>query len=443
MRKQLRQYSRLPQKIVGQLQLLRKDPAKFGQNLLQFTDPALFEQRLIDIMNPMPMHVRIDPSLDHRPSLNVLSSALSRDGMTGGPNTILNLAFRIARRGVPVRLVTTVETSSLDPAWFRSHIMSLVGDSNLPDVPIVSAADPNEPLAISAQDTFMATHWTTAQQLKRILPLLARPKFFYMLQEFEPSFYAWSSNYALAIETLGLDFWPVFNERLLRDYFHEQKIGNFSNDELIDDELVFEPAIERRMFYPASEAPSPRPKRLLFYARPSNTRNMFGLGLTALREATKDPIFSDGWEFLAIGGRGGVPEMTLSQGHRLLPAPWFDYASYGQLLRDADILLCPMLSPHTSYPVLEMVACGGISVTNTFETKTDEALSHISENIFSGPATIESMAANIVRAGRAVVNGEREANALNMASDWYETLEPVASRIASLFKAKPSISVAV
>ncbi|HQT86770.1 MAG TPA: hypothetical protein PLZ81_18140 [Acidiphilium rubrum] len=363
--------------------------------------------------------------------------------MTGGPNTILNLAFRVARLGVPVRLVTTIETSSLDPAWFRSHIVSLVGDSNLPDVPIVSAADPDQPLAISAQDRFMATHWTTAQQLKRLLPLLADPKFFYMLQEFEPSFYAWSSNYALAMETLSLDFWPIFNERLLCDYFHQKKIGRFATDDLMDPELVFEPAIEKRMFYPAPRAPSRRTKRLLFYARPSNTRNLFGLGLTALREATKDPIFSDGWEFLAIGGRGGVPELTLSQGHRLRPAPWFDYASYGQVLRDADILLCPMLSPHTSYPVLEMVACGGISVTNTFETKTLEALSQISENIFSGPATIESMAANIVRAGHAVVNVEREVNTLNMARDWDETLEPVASRIASLFKAKPSSGEAV
>ncbi|HQT82521.1 MAG: hypothetical protein B7X49_15095 [Acidiphilium sp. 34-64-41] len=68
MDKRLTQYSRLPKKIFGQLQLLRKDPARFGQNLLQFTDPALFEQRLIDIMNPMPMHVRIEQSLDHRPS---------------------------------------------------------------------------------------------------------------------------------------------------------------------------------------------------------------------------------------------------------------------------------------------------------------------------------------------------------------------------------------
>lgn len=433
MKQWLRQYSKIPRKIMGQLRLLRDDPVKLGYNLLQFTDPAMFERRLIDIMNPVPMHVRFDTGLDGAPSLNVLSSALSKDGMTGGPNTILNLAARVARFGVPVRMITTVETSTLDPTWFRSHIASLIGDMDFPEIPIVSAADQRAPLVIGAHDMFMATHWTTAQQLKRILPSLARPKFFYMIQEFEPSFYAWSSNYALALETLNLDFWPVFNERVLRDFFVSQKIGRLATGRLIDEELVFEPAIERRMFYPRSSIAPSKPKRLLFYARPSNTRNMFGLGLTALREATKHPAFSGGWEFLAIGGRGSVPEMALSNGHRLRAAPWFGYSDYGQFLRNADVMLCPMLSPHTSYPVLEMVACGGIAVTNTFETKTKAVLAAISDNIIASPPTIEAMTDDIVAAAEKINNGGVIAAPLRMPNDWGETLTPVARRMAELF----------
>jgi hypothetical protein len=426
-------YAALPRKVMGHLRLLRDDPAKFGHNLTQFTDPALFERRLIDIMNPMPMHVRIDPALAGEPALNVLSSALTKDGMTGGPNTILNLAVRVARCGVKVRFVTTVETSTLERDWFRAHISSLVGAGDLPEVPIVSAADARTPLAIGVQDRFMATHWTTAQQLKRVLPLLARPKFFYMIQEFEPSFYAWSSNYALALETLGLDFWPVFNERVLCDFFVRQKVGRFATDDRVDERLVFEPAIERRMFHPRTGAARVGKKRLLFYARPSNTRNLFGLGLTALREATKSAAFSGGWEFLAIGGRGGVPELALSGGHRLRPAPWFGYADYGQFLRDADVLLCPMLSPHTSYPVLEMVACGGVSVTNTFETKTQAMLGGISGNIIASAPTVETMTADIVAAAERVNRGGLEAAPPRMPETWGETLDPVARRMAELF----------
>lgn len=82
-----------------------------------------------------------------------------------------------------------------------------------------------------------------------------------------------------------------------------------------------------------------------------------------------------------MGSRGSLPPITLAPGKVLTPAPWADYAGYGRQLRDADVLLCPMLSPHTSYPVLEMAASGGLAVTNTHATKTAAALRALSANI--------------------------------------------------------------
>lgn len=116
----LRSLGRLPRKMADHLGLLRRDPERFGRNLLQFTDPKLFQERLIDVLDAVPMHVTVDSASSAPPHLNVLNSALTRSGMTGGPNTIINLALRIARLGVPVRLVTTVATSTLDPAWFHA-----------------------------------------------------------------------------------------------------------------------------------------------------------------------------------------------------------------------------------------------------------------------------------------------------------------------------------
>jgi hypothetical protein len=418
--------------VAEHLRLLRRDPERFGRNLLQFTDPSLFEERLIDVMDAVPMHVAIDPSISRPPLLNVLNSGLTRSGMTGGPNTIVNLALRIARLGTPVRLVTTVTTSTLDPAWFRAHASQLVGDPNLPDVPIATAADPASPLIVGPDDMFMATHWTTAQQLKAVLPRMAVHQFFYMLQEFEPGFYAWSSNYALALETYGLDFLPVFNESLLADYMMGQKVGRLADPAVCDRATVFEPAVEERLFHPPTVAVSARPKRLLFYARPTNTRNLFGLGLMALRRASADPAFS-GWDFVAIGGRGSVPSMDLGGGHTLRPAAWMDYEGYARSLREADVLLCPMLSPHTSYPVLEMAASGGLSVTNTFATKTRDALEKLSDNIVATEPTVEAMAAGLVAAAVAVNGGRERTASINMARDWAVSLDPAAARIADLF----------
>lgn len=424
----------IPRKLAAQIALLRQDPVAFSRNMMQFTHKSLFEQRLIDILNMQPMHVRLDPDLADRPALNVLNSALSKSGMTGGPNTIVNLAVRVAQRGVPVRIVTTLETSSVEPEWFSRHFAALIGSATLPQISVVSAAEPGRPLPIGANDVFMGTHWTTVQQLKTVLPKLNVKQFFYMLQEFEPSFYAWSSNYACALETYGMDFWPIFNESILAEFFYEQKLGRFADPTTRERAIVFEPAIDERLFHAAADHTAPRPKRLLFYARPSNTRNMFGVGLTALRRAAAHPAFASGWEFLAIGSRGSLPDLALANGHMLRPAPWMDYEGYARLLRQSDVLLCPMLSPHTSYPVLEMAACGGLAVTNSFATKTEAALSALSGHIIAGDPTIEAMEQGIVQAAERINRDHARTSDIALARDWAVTLDPAADRVADVFR---------
>ena len=262
---------------------------------------------------------------------------------------------------------------------------------------------------------------------------MAIRQFFYMLQEFEPAFYAWSSNYALAEETYRLDFWPVFNQALLAEYMFGHGVGCLADPAMRGRATVFEPAIEERLFHPPA-APGPtRPHRLLFYSRPTNTRNMFGLGLMALRRASGDPVFA-GWQFRSIGSRGSVPPLSLEGDAVLRPEPWLDYESYATLLRQADVLLCPMLSPHTSYPVLEMAASGGLSVTNTFATKTREALEKLSDNIVAVEPTVEAMAEGLIAAAKRVRAGRAHVASMPLARSWSETLDPAARRLADLFE---------
>ncbi len=400
---------------------------------MQVTNPALFEQRLLDVLNTAPMHIHYVAEATGPPTLNVLDAAWTVLGMTGGPNTVINLACRIAQQGVSVRLVSTLGAPTIDHQWFRNHAKSLLGDGNLPDIPIVSAAQADQPLQIGPHDVFLATHWTTAQQLRAVLPRLPIRQFFYMLQEFEPGFYAWSSNFALAVETYGLDFWPIVNEAILADYLLALPLGRLNDPVMRERALVFEPAVDSGLFYPAPpDAPS-HPRRLLFYARPTNKRNMFGLGLTALRQAVADPVYA-GWDFVSIGSRGSVSDLPLGHGHVMRPAAWTDYAGYGDLLRHADVLLCPMLSPHTSYPVLEMAACGGLSVTNTFATKTAEALNALSPDIIAVEPTIAGFAEGMLEAARRVNAGAHRPATLNLPRNWGASLDPVASRVAAIIR---------
>jgi len=428
----LQKLARFPKKLLSQLDLLRRDPEAFGRNLIQITNPALFQERLLDILHPTPIHVRLQTGTQAPLRLNVLDTFWTRSGMTGGPNTVINLALRIARLGMQVRLVSTVQTELMDPAWFAGHAAELLGEP-APAIGLISAADPARPLPLHGNDIFLATHWTTALQLKPVLPTLPVKQFFYMLQEYEAGFYAWSSNFARVVETYGMDFWPIVNESLLADFLFTQPLGRLSDPELRRRAVIFEPAVDATLCRPPTEENVARPKRLVFYARPTNSRNMFGLGLLALREAAINPAFA-GWEFVSIGSRGSVPDLDLGGGQRLRPAPWIAYGGYGDLLRGADILLCPMISPHTSYPVLEMAACGGLSVTNSFATKTPEKLAALSDQIIATEPTASGLAAGLVQAA-ALVNSLRPRTAtLNLPRDWATALTPAARRVHDIAK---------
>ncbi len=424
-------------KISSHARLLRHDPERFGANLLQFTNPERFRDRLLDVQTAAPMYVRVGEDAAMQPALNFLQPILSPASMTGGPNTIVNLAYQLARAGVPVRIVTTRDGQG-DSSWFRQHLLTLTGATDYPpSLSVAFAGSQDNPLQISPRDVFVATHWTTAQQLKAVLPLMAQKSFLYLIQDFEPGFHAWSSNYALALETYDLNFIPVINERLLFDHFVRDAVGRFAEPEFAQRALVFEPAIDARLFHPAPipDRNSRQHRRLLFYGRPTNARNMLGLGLAALRRAIAQGAFDDGrWEFLAIGGRGGLPDLDLYGGHVLRPAPWEDYAGYGRQLRDADILLCPMLSPHTSYPVLEMAASGGLTVTNTFATKTRQRLEDISRNIIAARPTVEGLGEALCEAADRIRHGQVVDQPPELPEDWNVALMSVTQEILRLFR---------
>jgi hypothetical protein len=170
---------------------------------------------------------------------------------------------------------------------------------------------------------------------------------------------------------------------------------------------------------------------------------MFEMGHDALNLALQDPVFGDDdWEFLAIGGRGRVTDMPLAGGRLLKAAPWLDYTDYAKLLRNSDILLSLMLSPHTSYPVLEMAACGGLVVTNAFETKTVEGLERISRNILASEATTEAIAANVVEAARRLRAGHNRAEPVNLPQSWECSLAEASALVIRHFNDLQSVEVA-
>jgi hypothetical protein len=271
----------------------------------------------------------------------------------------------------------------------------------------------------------MASYWTTAYQAAELLRVTKREMFLYLIQDFEPAFYPWSSNYALEMETYSLPFHGIINESTLADHLFSSRLGHFADPIFRTHCTVFEPALDRRVFYPPKKVRNTAPRRLLLYARPTTPRNMLGMAVAALKSAIETGVFENGWEFLTLGARGSLPDIPLGTGRVLRSAPWRDYAGYADLLRTSDILLCPMLSPHTSYPVIEMVACGGLAVTNVFSTKTAERLATISTNIIAVAPTIKGFADGVSEGVRRLGGGRLGVTKLAAPATWDESLDTV------------------
>lgn len=365
--------------------------------------------------------VRHDPTLDPDPSVVVLMPHLSVGKMTGGPNTVFQITERLAARGMTVRYVACFGPLDGDIAGLQRHLQELTGVVRPGAAGFLDCSQPGFELAVGRNDVMLATWWPTAHVAVRALAVTDVDEFIYLIQDFEPGFHPWSTKYALAASTYGMPFRAIVNEPTLLEHLRLRgDLGFDAHDR--DWAIPFMPAVDRVAFRPRDRKPGPR--RIVFYARPKHQRNLFELGLRALEQAVERPVFADGdWEFVAIGGE--TRAWALSGRHVLKPLSRLAYRDYAAYLGESDVLLSLMLSPHTSYPPLEMATAGGLVVTNTFSAKTAEALAAISPAIRGVPADVESLASAIAQAAEDVSLGRPPGQPTTLPGSWDESLQDV------------------
>ncbi|HEY7968431.1 MAG TPA: hypothetical protein VID95_00465 [Candidatus Limnocylindrales bacterium] len=369
-----------------------------------------------------PELVRVAPIVEvprpDEPRVTLLMPGLEMARMTGGPNTALNLVARLAVHGVPLRILAAIRPIDDRPELVREHIEQLVGGPLGPATSL-GAVDPEHPLEVAPDDVFIATSWETAYLAAAALPHTSAPAFVYLIQDFEAGFFAWSTPHALALATYRMPVRPIFNERFLRDHFVSQHVGDLGLDGGAS-WTSFEPSVDRDLFRSSSGTGTRR--RLVFYGRPRNERNCFDLGLRAIRLAVQRGALDPArWDVVSVGA--DVPELDLGHGQTLRPSPWLDYRSYAAFISSSDLMLALMLSPHTSYPPLEMAATGGRVVTNVFSSKTAEGLRRISPSLVAVEPDPEAIADAILEVGSLVEaegNGDRPAARLDLPSSWEE-----------------------
>jgi glycosyltransferase involved in cell wall biosynthesis len=400
-----------------------------GPPMLATKAPAVVTNSLPSVV---PVNFEVEERPGREPFLNVMIPGMTLWAMSGGPNTAVNLTLRLARAGVPVRYISTDVACEKDHELLWNHLATISGISDRSArIEFVDGNDRSVSTRIGRDDLFFGTAWWTVQMIKDVLDRMRFRRFLYLIQDFEPGLYPWSTTYALALETYSLDFHGIVNESLLMDHLAATKVGQFVDADFCERSCVFEPAVDRMQFYPDPEKRDDRCKQLVFYARPQAPRNLYELGLLALKRAAERGAFdSNSWKLRFMGE--DLPPAQLTHNVVVEPVPWLDYASYARLLRESHVGLSLMLSPHTGYPVLELAACGVPVVTNTFGTKTGARLEQISSNIIAAPPTVEGLTDALVRAAGRAMASRVGTGEMHMPETWEDVFEPCVPTVLAM-----------
>jgi glycosyltransferase involved in cell wall biosynthesis len=370
-----------------------------------------------------PLEVAVSELAPER--INLLIPTVDLEHFFGGYIGKFNLARRLAQSGRRVRLVTVDPVGPLPGDW-RGRIESYRGLEGLFDQVEVAFGREAQELEVSPSDAFIATTWWTAHIAHAALDRLSRERFLYLIQEYEPFTFPMGTYAALAAESYSFPHTALFSSELLHDYFRRHAIGVYASD-VPSGEAVSESF--QNAITPV-DAPTPAElaqrgrRRLLFYARPEPhaARNMFELGVLALTRALHEGALR-GWELRGIGTVGTGRSLILTAGARLTMVPRAAQSSYGALLRDHDLGLALMYTPHPSLVPIEMASAGMLAVTNSFENKTQEALSVISPNLLAPAPTITAIADALAQAETQIDDHESRVRgaAVNWSRDWNDS----------------------
>jgi hypothetical protein len=362
--------------------------------------------------------------------VNILIPTIDLEHFFGGYIAKFNLARRLAVRGDHVRLVTVDPVGSLPRDW-RERIQSYSGLAGMFELVEVAFARGGGPLEVSRTDGFIASTWWTAhiahdalQQLGGSRSMRDDRGFVYLVQEYEPFTFAMGSWAALAEQSYRFPHFALFSSELLRDYFRRRRLGVYVRGTTAGDvrSASFENAITAIAAPDPATLSSRNTRRLLFYARPEPhaARNLFELGVLAVRRALEDGAFRDGWDFRGIGAQGPRRRVGLQDGIDLQLLPRSAQGDYARLLAEHDVGMALMYTPHPSLVPIEMACAGLLTVTNTFENKTREALQAISPNLLAAEPTIEGVAGALCEAVAGAQDGERRVRGSDVrwSRDW-------------------------
>lgn len=311
--------------------------------------------------------------------INLLVPAISNKHVFGGIATALQVFDSVRQHFSSARIILTDETAP-DPSdtAYYSNWPCIPLNQECPDTNhiVPAGARWGQTLPVHAQDYFMATAWWTAHNAQALLswqlhqfPRIKHRRLLYLIQDFEPGFYPWSSRYVLAQATYNHAdrTIAVINSHWLKDYLQRQG-HQFSSHYVLTPHL-----------HPALAAIRNRnlnfikKRQILIYGRPGTDRNAFTVIVAALRLWAQHYSPATDWRILSAGET--FAQIDLGRGCQICSLGKLAIEDYADILSCTAIGMSLMISPHPSYPPLEMAAFGARVITNQFANKDLSSIS--------------------------------------------------------------------
>jgi O-antigen biosynthesis protein len=327
------------------------------------------------------------------PALTILIPTLNPTEIFAGIATAIDIGVKLAEQGHHIRFIATDLPIASEDASRQFVLQRVEGDEAARARISLHCGVLTSEIPAHREDLFLATAWWSAHVADTLITRYGfqNRKFNYLIQDFEPNFYAWGPEFADAMASYDLDFVPLFNTTYLRDYFAQQGFAFAQGDA-----LTFRPSIDvsRYSVGERQSAQADAPRRIAVYGRPEVPRNMFATSVEVLaalieREGLgpKDvEVVSVGLKHAPVDLPNGITMTSLGK------LPWDDYPGF---LLSMDLGLSLMYSPHPSHLPLEMAASGVRVVTNSFGPKD---LSQMSKAILSANPSARALTDAMVAA---------------------------------------------
>lgn len=365
-----------------------EDAARVNQRLLGNRLPPFVDRGLVSEI--VSISTKPDRRSD-RPRFNLVIPTLAPEHIFGGITTALRAFNEIAASlGPDYDLRIICQSLPLDlraMIGFPDYcLVPLGGKDDMPRVIVDMCDQESGELGIRAGDVFLATAWWTAVvafdfQTRQRSYFGHAHRVVYLIQDHEPDFYGWSTQYGLAQQTYshGKDMIALINSEELSSFMTR----TYDIQDAYVVRFKINPTIARSL------KPLPRERIICIYARPNTPRNAFSLLCAGIgRWQRNNPEAARVWRIVAAG-ETFTPDRAASIANMAIVGK-LSLEEYGELLSKASVGISLMLSPHPSYPPLEMASAGIQTITNSFASKD---LSLRSPNVISiAHVTAEALA---------------------------------------------------